>query len=64
MSLEYIRKTYNVPAKRGTPVRYGVRGVSQRDGVITGSSGSYIRVRLYGDKRSKIYHPTWHMEYL
>lgn len=30
----------------------------------TGSDGSRIRVRLDDEKRSKLYHPTWCMEYL
>jgi len=41
MSLEYIRKYYNVPAKRGRTVRY--RGKS---GHITKSIGPYLRVLL------------------
>jgi len=53
MSLEYIRKYYGVPAKRGAQVRY--KGTH---GIITGSRGAYIRVRLEGEKRSLPYHPT------
>jgi len=52
MSLEYIRKYYNVPAKRGRTVRY--RGKS---GHITKSIGPYLRVLLNGEKRSRIFHP-------
>lgn len=59
MSLEYIRKTYNVPAFRGTRVR-----IYRQPGVITGSYGAYLRVVLDGEKRRRKYHPTDQVEYL
>lgn len=58
MSMEYIRKTYGVPAKRGMRVtRDG------RPGVITGSGSTYVRVRFDGWNHSRPCHPTWRMEY-
>jgi hypothetical protein len=67
MALDNIRKTYNVPARRGQRVRY--KGDSRldngyREGVITSARGAHICVRLDGDKHPGIYHPTWEMEYL
>ena len=59
MSLEYIRKVYSVPAKRGTQVI--AHGES---GVITGAQGSQLRIRIEGIKRIRFYHPTWEMQYL
>ena len=59
MSLSYIRRFYKVPAFRGARIK-----AIQRLGTITGSDGAYIRVRLDDEKRSKLYHPTWCMEYL
>ncbi len=53
MSLKYIREYYEVPAKRGKPVRY--RG---KAGVVTGSSGALVKVRLDGQKHARPYHPT------
>lgn len=58
--MAYIRRTYNVPAKRGVRVRHAGHG----DGVIVGSRGQCLRVRLDGENRSRTYHPTWAMEYL
>jgi len=63
MSLQYIRDTYGVPAKRGGRVEYTPNGNRTR-GTITGSSGQYLRVRLDGSKHSGRFHPTWEMRYL
>lgn len=57
--MEYIRKSYGVPAKRGGEVLY-----EGKHGVITGSYSAYLRIRLDGEKRSKLYHPTYNLEYL
>jgi hypothetical protein len=59
MGMKWIREYYKVPARRGVQVRY--RGWA---GVITGATGQYLRIRLNGDKRSDVYHPTWSLEYL
>lgn len=56
MSMEYIRKTYSVPAKRGDRVR--VRIANQPHlGVISSSRCGRLRIRLNGEKRSRIFHP-------
>jgi len=65
MSMKYIRDTYKVPAKRGARVRY--TPANKRvgfEGVIVGSSGRLLRIRLDGEEQVKSYHPTWRMEYL
>ena len=69
MSMERIRKRYGVPAKRGARVRYTYTGdltklVEPRLGIITGSVGDRIRIRMEGDSFTGIYHPTWELEYL
>lgn len=64
MSLEYIRKTYGVPARRGQRVRYAPEGCKPREGVIVGSRGAHLRIRIGEDKRPGRYHPTWAIEYL
>lgn len=56
--MDYIRWFYEVPAYRGRRVSY-----NGRIGVITGSRGMYIRIRLDGEKRSYIYHPTYEIDY-
>lgn len=67
MSIAWIRKTYGVPAKRGTRVRYTgdctARG-EPRLGTIGGAAGQYLRIRMDGDSFSGRYHPTYALEYL
>ncbi len=63
MSLEYIRKTYRVPAKRGMPVCYTAGHGEVMFGKITGSYGAYLRIRFDGQRRPLRCHPTWQMEY-
>lgn len=57
----YIRGYYGVPAYVG--VRVKVRG---REGVIVAAKHStrYVHIRLDGDRRSEIYHPTDGVEYV
>ncbi|MFC4373348.1 hypothetical protein ACFO5K_04465 [Nocardia halotolerans] len=62
MSMKYVRDYYAVPAKRGGRVRYTGDG-APRLGTIT-SADHRIRVRLDGEKRPRIFHPTWELEYL
>jgi hypothetical protein len=67
VSLDYISRTYGVPAKRGQRVRYtGDKGpkVSAREGTITAAEGAHLRIRMDGDSFSNVYHPTWELEYL
>jgi hypothetical protein len=66
MSMEYIRKHYDVPAKRGGRVRFTPDGNRYLacEGVIVGSRGAYLRIRMGEEKRSGIYHPTYDLEYL
>lgn len=63
MSLEYIRKTYGVPAKRGGRVEYTGDGTPER-GTITSADGARLRVRLDGLKHPAHFHPTWKLRYL
>jgi len=63
MSMEYIRNYYRVPAKRGGRIEY-TGGEEPRQGVITGSRGARILIRLDGDNYAAVYHPTWEIRYL
>ena len=64
MSMDYIRRHYGVPAKRGMKVRIvGNEGV-RFDAVITGSRGAHLLLRIGGGRRSHQYHPTWNIEYI
>lgn len=66
MSMEYVRRTYDVPAKRGGRVRLGVGfggKLAGCEGTIT-SADYRLRIRLDGDTRPQIFHPTWELTYL
>jgi hypothetical protein len=68
MTIDYIRKTYGVPAKRGGRVTYrdsnpNGDGDIEVKGTITGARDGHIRVRLDGDTFSRNYHPTWQIRY-
>ena len=66
MSMEYIRKHYGVPAKRGGIVRFAPDGnrTMETIGVIVGSRGARLRVRMGDEKKAGTYHPTCDLEYL
>jgi len=55
MSMDYIRKTYNVPAKRGGRVRWK-RGRVSRLGTITRAT-HYVYIRFDDAKIALPYHP-------
>lgn len=59
MTLQYIRKTYGVPASRGGQVEY----CGQDRGHIVGSRGPYLRVRFIGEKRPRTLHPAYALRY-
>ena len=63
MSMDYIRRYYKVPARRGARVEYTGEQEPQQ-GTITSSEGARVRIRMDGEKHAGIYHPTWEMRYL
>ena len=63
MSLDYIRKTYSVPARRGGRVEYTGEGRSEF-GTIASASGGHLNIRLDGVKHTLPFHPTWELKYL
>lgn len=63
MSMQYIRQTYNVPAKIGGRVEYTGRE-SPILGTIKGASGGHLSILLDGDRCAKNFHPTWELRYL
>ena len=58
--MEYIRKMYNVPAKRGGRIRS--QGCDT--GTIVAAKNGLLRVRFDGQKRIARLHPTWRVEYM
>lgn len=59
MSMEWVRQSYGVPAKRGGRVRVKFDG---KTGTITNAT-QYVHVRLDGEKRPDRFHPL-DLEYL
>jgi hypothetical protein len=67
MSMEWIRKTYNVPARRGGRIRFTDAHGGRWEGHITAASGPHLLVRMDGwrpKRRRARLHPTWNVEYL
>jgi hypothetical protein len=63
MSMDYIRRTYNVPAKRGGRVQF-TAAYDALKGTIVSSRGPWIRVRWDETGRVQTLHPTWQIVYL
>ena len=64
MSMEYIRGTYNVPARRGMRVRYTNPATGRaHDGVILRAVGPYLKIKLETLKCIGLFHPTDGIEY-
>lgn len=63
MSMEWIRKNYNVPAKRGMRIEYS-GGRNPEYGVVRSASGGYLKIQLDGYKHTLTFHPTWKLRYL
>jgi len=56
--MDYIRKHYNVPAK------VGMRVITEKGvGYIVGSCNARLRIRLNGEKKSRVFHPTYKIGY-
>ncbi len=64
MSMDYIRRVYEVPAKRGAIVEYMAGDGERLRGTIVGAKGPYLRIRLDGNNRAMNFHPTWHLTYI
>lgn len=68
MSLEYIRRTYGVPARRGVRVRYTDGAGVIWNCTITSAKGPHLRAlvddRVPGYRGRLILHPTDNLEYV
>lgn len=62
-AMEWIAKTYCVPAKRNARVEY-TGGGSPQHGTIVGANGPHLMIRLDGETRPRPYHPTWKLRFL
>ena len=63
MSMDYIRRAYGVPAKRGGRVSYTAAAKAVQ-GTIVGARGHYLRVRWDESGLTHSMHPTWMLVYL
>ena len=64
MSMEYIRKSYHVPAKRGMRVVFaGNIGPTPLHGTIIGSRNALLCVLVDGEIHRRLLHPTWELTY-
>lgn len=63
MSLEYVRRRYGVPAKRGGRVEYTGCGDVER-GTIRSAKDGHLMIQLDGVKHTMPFHPTWELRYL
>ncbi|MEN6534115.1 MAG: hypothetical protein ABFD89_10665 [Bryobacteraceae bacterium] len=63
MSMDYIRDTYGVPAKRGARIEY-TGGEVPRLGTIIGTRNAHIKVRFDDSPIHGNLHPTWKVRYL
>lgn len=63
MSIDYIRRQYSVPAKKGGRVEY-TGNDKPEFGTICGAQGAHLTIRLDGMKHTMPYHPTWKLRYL
>lgn len=61
--MEWVRRNYRVPARRGGRVEYLGNG-STIEGTIRSARGGYVYIQLDGDRHSLPFHPTWKLRYL
>lgn len=62
-NMEYVRKTYDVPAKVGGRVEY-LYVEPPLEGTIVGATNSgRLRIRIDGKPKAWTFHPTWMLRY-
>ncbi|WP_280320047.1 hypothetical protein [Nocardia wallacei] len=64
MSLEYIRRTYDVPAFQGGRIKYTNPYNAAIFGTIIGADDAWLKVRIDGARTVAGLHPTDGIEYL
>jgi hypothetical protein len=63
MSMDFIRRMYSVPAKRGARVAY-TSAEEAVQGVIVSARGPYLRIRWDDSGRTTTHHPEDCIKYL
>lgn len=64
MSLDWIRRNYLVPARRGARVAYDGTMGKPRHGTVVGARQQYLKILIDGDTKPGLYHPTWMIRFL
>lgn len=64
MSMDQLRKAYDVPAKRGGRIEFTDTNGSVWRGIIRSERNARLRVTLDGLREISILHPTWNIKYL
>jgi hypothetical protein len=62
--MEYIRKAYGVPAKRGGRIEWTDSNGAKWGGTIRSAKDARLRVYLHGLRRISTLHPTWNIKFL
>ena len=62
--MEWVRKTYGVPATRGGRVEYAGDGRAELGTIISATTSGYLKVELDSHPRAIKLHPTWKLRYL
>ena len=64
MSMDQLRRAYDVPAKRGGRIEFTDTNGSVWRGTIRSERNARLRVTLDGLRKPSILHPTWNIKYL
>lgn len=64
MSLDWIRRNYIVPARRGARIAYEGGIGAPRYGTVVGARQQYLKILMDGDRKPGLYHPTWSIRFL
>ena len=64
MSMDQLRRAYDVPAKRGGRIEFIDSNGAKWRGTIRSERNESLRVSLDGLRRIAILHPTWNIKYL
>ena len=62
--MEWVRRNYGVPAKRGGRVEYTGDGRPELGTIISATASGHLKVELDSQPRAIRLHPTWKMRYL
>lgn len=63
-SFDHIESYYGLPFRVGSRVRYDDGPNGTLEGTVVGTAGPYIKVKVDGEERCGLYHPTWNIELL